>query len=85
MGALAGCVLVVMIALLGLTALAAAFSGARRERGPGEDDAGGGGGGGSVRRMPPGRPPEPPGADPEWWPSFEREFAAYVRQRTGVA
>jgi hypothetical protein len=83
-GALAGCLLVV-IAALGLILLAAAYSGARAERGAGEDDDGGGGGGGSVRRTPLGRPPEPPGAEPEWWPRFEREFAAYARERAGAA
>jgi hypothetical protein len=85
MGALAGSLVVVMVALLGLILLAVAYAGAHHEGGPGPDDGGGGGGGGSVRRSPRGRPPEPAGAEPEWWPRFEREFSAYVRERAGAA
>jgi hypothetical protein len=81
MSALAGCLLVVLIAALGLTLLAGAGSGGRRDGDAGEDE---GGGGGSVRRTPLGRPPEPPGAEPDWWPAFERDFAAYARERTGA-
>jgi hypothetical protein len=81
MSALAGCLLVVLIAALGLALLAGARSGVREDPDAGED---GGGGGGSVRRTPHGRPPEPPGAEPDWWPAFERDFAAYARERTGA-
>jgi hypothetical protein len=83
-GALAACLLVTLIAVLGLALLAAAYATAAHERQAGEDD-GGGGGGGSVRRTPLGRPPEPPGAEPEWWPAFERDLSAYVRERAGTA
>jgi hypothetical protein len=34
---------------------------------------GGGWGGGPTPTCP------PPDADPDWWPEFERQFAAYVR------
>src|SRR5437660_73394 len=35
--------------------------------------------GGSRRGRPPGKSPSGPGnTDPEWWPEFEREFAAHV-------
>ena len=52
---------------------------ARRDGGfgedPGEGDSGGGGGRGP-------RPPDPrPDPDPQWWPEFERQFAAYARSR----
>jgi hypothetical protein len=52
---------------------------------PGDDDADEGGGGGSGRRGDPPPPVGPPDCDPEWWPEFERQFAAYVtRQLTCV-
>jgi hypothetical protein len=44
-----------------------------------DDDGGNDDGGGNVR-VPPQRPPNAPtGDDPEWWPEFERAFAAYAR------
>jgi hypothetical protein len=45
---------------------------------PGADDSDDGetGGGGWGRGPSPSSPP--PDADPEWWPEFEREFAAYT-------
>ena len=48
------------------------------DRGDGEERGGGpdGGGGG----MPPGPRPRPDG-DPDWWPEFERAFAAHVSAR----
>jgi len=38
-----------------------------------EGETGGGGWGRGPRPISP-----PPDADPEWWPEFERQFAAYV-------
>jgi len=55
-------------------------------RSDGDDDPGGGGEGGTGRGgdgdAP--KPPPPPssGLEPEWWPEFEREFAAHIRRRT---
>lgn len=49
----------------------------------GDDNGDGGGGGGWGRddRRP--SPPDPrPDGEPGWWPDFERQFAAYVKQRT---
>jgi hypothetical protein len=58
---------------------------ARRSDGDGDDsDEGERGGGGWGRGPTPSCPP--PDADPEWWPEFERQFAAYVgdaRARAG--
>ena len=45
-----------------------------RRGGDADADSGSGGGGGS--RRPDG--PRPPGGDPQWWPEFERQFAAHV-------
>jgi len=49
-----------------------------RRSGPGADDSDDGetGGGGWGHRPTPSGPP--PDADPDWWPEFERQFAAYV-------
>jgi len=44
--------------------------------GDGDDEAGGGGWG--LDPTPPNRSPD---TDPEWWPEFERQFAAYVKSR----
>jgi hypothetical protein len=57
-----------------------AWSVRRRKPGGGGSDEGygGGGGGGGGAPTPPNRPPD---ADPEWWPDFERQFAAYVEDR----
>lgn len=47
-----------------------------------DDGDGHGGGGHGGDPTPPNRPPA---SDPEWWPEFEREFAAHVVSRlTGV-
>jgi hypothetical protein len=40
------------------------------------DDGDGDGGGGHGADPTP--PTHPPASDPEWWPEFEREFAAHV-------
>jgi hypothetical protein len=58
---------------------------AAQSRTDGEEDSDDGGGG--LRRHDAGgapRPPQPPtaGTDPEWWPEFEREFAAHVARHT---
>jgi len=55
-------------------------------RGPDEEDGGDGGPGGWGRRRGP-RPPRdlPPGCGPDWWPEFERQFAAYVDRRATLA
>ncbi|HZE05659.1 MAG TPA: hypothetical protein VE127_10570, partial [Solirubrobacteraceae bacterium] len=51
-----------------------------RDTAPRDDDTDEGDGGGGQRRDPP-SPPRPRDSDPEWWPDFEREFAAYVSRR----
>jgi hypothetical protein len=48
----------------------------RSDGGADDSDEGETGGGGSGRGPTPTCPP--PDADPEWWPEFEREFAAHV-------
>lgn len=53
----------------------------RTGRSGGSDDDDGGGGGGGTGRRPP-RGPQPGGAD--WWPEFERQFAAYVAHRSAI-
>ena len=69
------------IALLITAALSVCWS-LRRDRGgsDNDDDDGRDGGGGSGRRdrTPPNRPPD---TEPEWWPEFERQFAAYAARR----
>jgi hypothetical protein len=45
-----------------------------REQGHGDDESGPGRGGPER----PGGDPGPSGADPAWWPEFQREFAAYA-------
>jgi hypothetical protein len=47
------------------------------------DDGGGGGGGLRVDPTRP-RPCPSPDSEPEWWPQFERDFAAHV-EKTRVA
>jgi hypothetical protein len=42
-----------------------------------DDDEDGGEG---DRRDPPGPPPPSGDGEPEWWPEFEQEFAAFVRR-----
>jgi hypothetical protein len=60
--------------------LALAVAVARRvRRDDGEDEAGGEGGGGNDR-LP--RPPDAPAGEPDWWPEFERAFAAHVAARS---
>lgn len=44
-----------------------------------EDPGGGGGRGGGNDRSGP-RPRPSSGTDPEWWPEFEREFAAFAER-----
>ena len=51
---------------------------ARHSQQDDDGDSGSGGGGGPRRPTPPPRP----GDDPVWWPEFERQFAAYVRNRS---
>jgi hypothetical protein len=70
-------VLAVAVLLLGLAAgllLAHVFdrrAAKRGDTGPDPDDDGDGKGGGGPRG----------GGDPPWWPDFERDLAAYLRQR----
>ena len=45
---------------------------------PGADDDNSDEDGGGNDRTGPRRPVPPGDRDPEWWPRFEREFAAYV-------
>lgn len=53
----------------------------RYRNGPGGDDGGGGGRDGGIdNRRPSPSDPRPDG-EPGWWPEFERQFAAYVRDR----
>jgi hypothetical protein len=57
-------------------------SSSRSDRGDDSDDGGGGG----VRRIEAGdgpKGPRPPESDsePDWWPQFEREFAAHTARR----
>jgi hypothetical protein len=56
-----------------------------RATGDGDDDSGPGRGG----PQPPSGDPGPSGANPTWWPEFERDFAAYLeataRRRTDRA
>jgi hypothetical protein len=56
-----------------------------RSPGRGSDDehGSGPGGGGPGRPGPDGG--DPPGGAEAWWPDFEREFAAYVSERTASA
>jgi hypothetical protein len=57
----------------------------RGEKGRGnssDDDGGGGGGIGRGQDLIP--PKGSPGADPEWWPEFERQFAAQVGAQSKV-
>ncbi len=49
---------------------------ARHGRGDDAGESGGDGGGGGGSPKPPDPRPRP---DPDWWPEFERQFAAYVR------
>jgi hypothetical protein len=56
-----------------------------RQPGSGDDDPGdgeerGGGPDGGGGGTPPGPRPRPEG-DPDWWPEFERAFAAHVKAR----
>src|SRR3954451_20887741 len=68
------CLMLVALALAAVAVVVRAL-GARRA-GPDHDDDRGGEDGG-LRRTP--RPPRPPdGGDPDWWPTFEREFAEHV-------
>jgi hypothetical protein len=46
-----------------------------------EDGPGDGGPGGWGPRGPESDRPTPGGNEPEWWPQFEREFAAYSERR----
>jgi hypothetical protein len=49
------------------------------EPGGREDDQGDSGGGGGPGGPPPPSPgPSRPGSGADWWPEFERQFAAYV-------
>lgn len=66
------------LATFGLVSLAVVYD--RRERKDDDSDDGGGedGGGGGWPRGPD-QPPE--GEQPEWWPQFERELAAYAESR----
>jgi hypothetical protein len=44
-------------------------------------DSGGGGNSGGGGGDPPSPPNPQPDAEPEWWPEFERAFAAHVNAR----
>jgi hypothetical protein len=57
-----------------------AWRAARRSDSGADDSSEGGAGGGGPDRGPTPRC-HPPDADPEWWPEFERQFAAYVHSR----
>lgn len=48
---------------------------------PHGDDRDDGDGGGGQPRDPP-SPPGPGNGDPDWWPEFERQFAAYASRQT---
>src|SRR4051794_16900653 len=76
-----GVALTVLLIALALGLLVVLLRLARREgeSGPEDDGTGddGGGGGGGTRRHPP-SPSPGCGSDPDWWPEFEREFAAHV-------
>jgi hypothetical protein len=74
--------LAVFVAALGLTVVKAVRADGGSGDGSDGADGGGGGGGGGVR-PPGGGPPVLPGADPEWWPQFEREFAAHAARVEG--
>jgi hypothetical protein len=54
------------------------WSARRSDGGADDSDEGETGGGGWGRGPSPTCPP--PDADPEWWPEFERQFAAYVAE-----
>jgi hypothetical protein len=75
-----------LVATLAVLAFVAALLAGAVSSRPGARDADDGGdddGGGNVR-VPPQRPPNAPtGDDPEWWPEFERAFAAYARDHAG--
>jgi hypothetical protein len=73
---------VLALSLLGVAYACIVVAIVVHSRGRGEEDDGSDGGGGTRPLRPDPSPPGPPaGADPEWWPSFEREFAAYVSAR----
>lgn len=72
---------IALLLVIALTVLAVAML--RRDRGSGPGEADGGDGGGNKPRVPPQQPTEPSdGLEPEWWPEFEREFAAHVAKVT---
>jgi hypothetical protein len=50
----------------------------RRQPGQGDSNDGDDGGGGGGRRRDRTPPKGSPNTDPEWWPEFERDFAAHV-------
>jgi len=74
------CALILLAFMSGIICLAVCSVRGWKPPGDGsdDDDGGGGGGGGGVDLTPPNRSPD---ADPEWWPEFERQFAAYVKSR----
>ena len=69
--------------LLVAAAVVIAYAGRPHRQGGDEDADSGSGGGGGGLRGPDG--PRPAGEGPEWWPEFERQFAAYVASEHDTA
>lgn len=61
-----------------LAAIYACWSLGRNESGGSDSNDGGDDGGGRRPTPPPNSPSGPGQTDPEWWPEFERQFAAHV-------
>jgi hypothetical protein len=72
---LGGAVIVVTI-----VAMAASLHLWARETDDGDQQRGEDDGGGPWRRAPDGPNPRGGGSEPEWWPEFERQLAAYVSE-----
>jgi hypothetical protein len=70
--------LIVYLSLLVLAGIWVAVHVARHRDEPGDDDSDHDEGGGLRRPKPTGPRPDP---GPDWWPEFERQFAAYVESR----
>lgn len=70
---------IALLAVIAMALLAVALERQDRRRGRGPGEADGGDDGGNKPRVPPQRPPEPSDTlEPDWWPEFERDFAAHA-------
>jgi hypothetical protein len=71
-------VVLFVVALLIVGLIAIAFAGFQAPRGSDGGDDGTSGPGWRGPEWPSPQDPGPRGGNPEWWPEFERQFAAYV-------